>query len=224
VLLVDDQPVVRAGLRVILEQDPRLAVVAEAGDGAEAVDLAGRLLPDVVVMDIRMPGVDGFEATRRIVAADLPSKVLVLTTFDTDDVVARALLAGASGFLLKDVAAGTLVAAVGTVADGDAVLSPQITRRVIAAYTAVADSRAPIPQPAGAIRGEARPTPSTPLTQRESEVLDLVAQGLSNTEIAAALFLAETTVKSHVSSVLLKLGVRDRVQAVVWWHARPHRT
>jgi DNA-binding NarL/FixJ family response regulator len=223
VLLADDQPVVRAGLRMILEQASGIEIVGEAGDGAEAFVLAERLSPDVVVMDVRMPGVDGIEGTRRIVAAGLASKVLVLTTFDTDDIVARALQAGASGFLLKDIAAGGLVEAVATVANGDAVLSPQVTRRVIAGYAAAQPAGAPTdqpgarPAPGGAGAGPA-PALLTPLTQRESEVLDLVAAGLSNAEIAASLFLAETTVKSHVSAVLVKLGVRDRVQAVVWWH------
>lgn len=215
VLLADDQPVVRAGLRLILEQAPGLDIVGEAGDGAEAFALAERLAPDVVVMDVRMPGVDGIEGTRRIVAAGLAAKVLVLTTFDTDDIVARALQAGASGFLLKDIAAGGLVEAVRTVADGDAVLSPQVTRRVIAGYTAMWSSAGPGHEES---RSGHVPVPLTALTQRESEVLDLVAEGMSNAEIAGSLYLAETTVKSHVSSVLVKLGVRDRVQAVVWWH------
>ena len=205
VLLVDDQELVRSGFRVILSNEPDLEVVGEAANGAEAIELARGIRPDVICMDVQMPGVDGLEATRRIVADQTATgSVLVLTTFDDDNSLFRALDAGASGFLLKTASPEQLIAAVRTLAAGDALLAPQVTRRVIERFTG--ETAAP-------------PAPRAPeiddLTDREAEVFALVARGLSNAEIAAALFVGEATVKTHVSSILLKLDVRDRVQAVV---------
>jgi DNA-binding NarL/FixJ family response regulator len=200
VLLVDDQVLVRGGFRMILEARPDLEVVGEAGDGAAAVALVGRLRPDVVLMDVRMPGVDGLEATRRIVASGSPARVIVLTTYDVDDSVFAALRAGASGFMLKDVRPAELAEAVRVVARGDALLAPSVTRRLLDRFAAT------LPGPAPSLDG---------LTEREVEVLRLVALALSNAEIAERLVLTEATVKTHVSSVLRKLGLRDRVQAVV---------
>ena len=205
IALVDDQVMVRQGLRMILEAEPGFTVVGEAADGLEAVELAPRAKPDVMLMDVRMPRLDGIEACRRIRdAADgvLPY-VLMLTTFDLEDYVYAALRAGASGFLLKDAPAEQLVAAVEVVARGDALLAPQVTRLLIEEV-----ARRPALQ-AGAVPGLDR------LTERELEVLRLMARGLSNSEIAAALFLGEATVKTHVGRVLTKLDARDRVQAVV---------
>jgi DNA-binding NarL/FixJ family response regulator len=201
-LLADDQELVRTGFRLILSAEPDLEVVGEAGDGAEAVDAARRLAPDVVLMDVRMPRMDGIEATRRLGRiAPQPPRVLMLTTFDLDEYVYDALRAGASGFLLKDAPAAQLVDAIRIVAAGDALLAPSITRRLIAEFVRR-------PQPAD--------TPAlAELTPRELEVLKLIAEGLSNTEIAAELFLSEATVKTHVKRVLAKLDLRDRVQAVV---------
>ena len=211
VLLADDQPLLRRGFRTILEAEDGLTVAGEAGDGAEAVELARRLRPDVVLMDIRMPGTDGIEATRRIIAAQPEVRVLVLTTFDLDEYAFGALRAGASGFLLKDVRPHELVAAVRTVASGDAVVSPRVTRRLLEEYA----QQLPIAD-ADADAGRADRYPQlASLTDREREVLAVVAQGLSNTEIAASLFVSETTVKSHVGRILAKLGLRDRVQIVV---------
>ena len=211
VLLADDQPLLRRGFRMILEAEDGLAVTGEAGDGAEAVELVRQVKPDVVLMDIRMPGTDGIEATRRITEAQPDVRVLVLTTFDLDEYAFGALRAGASGFLLKDVRPHELVAAVRTVASGDAVVSPRVTRRLLEEYAQqlpVADG--------GAGAGQAERYPQlASLTEREREVLAVVAQGLSNTEIAASLFVSETTVKSHVGRILAKLGLRDRVQIVV---------
>jgi DNA-binding NarL/FixJ family response regulator len=207
VLLADDQPLLRRGFRMILEAEGDLIVAAEAADGEEAVDLARRHTPDVVLMDIRMPGIDGIEATRRIAAADTHVRVLVLTTFDLDEYAFGALRAGASGFLLKDVRPAELVAAVRTVAAGDAVISPRVTRRLLEEYTRV------LPLSASQMQ-ERYPQLST-LTEREREVLIAVARGLSNAEIAASLFVSEATVKSHVGRILAKLGLRDRVQVVV---------
>jgi DNA-binding NarL/FixJ family response regulator len=207
VLLADDQPLLRRGFRMILEAEPDLIVVAEAGDGEEAANLALRHAPDVVLMDIRMPGTDGIEATRCITAADARARVLVLTTFDLDEYAFGALRAGASGFLLKDVRPAELVAAIRTVAAGDAVVSPRVTRRLLEEYAQV------LPL-AEAQREQAYPQLSA-LTDREREVLIAVAQGLSNTEIAARLYVSEATVKSHVGRILAKLGLRDRVQVVV---------
>lgn len=215
VLLVDDQDLVRAGFRVILQSEPGIEVVGEARDGAEAVALARELRPDVICMDVQMPGVDGLEATRRIRALDVDAPaasaahpgVLVLTTFDRDDYLFAALEAGASGFLLKTASPEKLVEAVQVVAAGDALLAADVTRRVI--------ERA-----AGATDGVAAERAADPrlaeLTERETEVLGLLARGLSNAEIAAALWLGEATVKTHVSKILLKLELRDRVHAVVF--------
>lgn len=204
ILLVDDQPLLLAGFRMVLETQPELEVVGEAGDGDRGVRMARALHPDVVLMDVRMPVMDGIEATRQILSADPAIRVLVLTTFDLDEHVYAALRAGASGFLLKDVPPADLANAIRAVAAGDAVVAPQVTRRLI-------DTFAPrLPDP-----DAARPTP-LPLSDREREVLVEVARGRSNTEIAARLGVAEPTVKSHVGRVLTKLGLRDRVQIVVY--------
>ncbi|BFO20115.1 hypothetical protein SHKM778_65030 [Streptomyces sp. KM77-8] len=207
VLLVDDQPLLRTGFRMILEAEQDLAVVGEAGDGLQALDQVRALQPDVVLMDIRMPRMDGVEATRQITGPerDGPAKVLVLTTFDLDEYVVEALRAGASGFLLKDAPANELVQAIRVVAAGEAMLAPSITRRLLDKYATHLPS------------GD-EPVPDTlhTLTEREVEVLKLVARGLSNAEIAADLFVSETTVKTHVGHVLNKLGLRDRVQAAVY--------
>ncbi len=207
VLLADDQPLLRRGFRMIIEAEPDLTVTAEAGSGSEAADCARRNPPDVVLMDIRMPGTDGIEATRRIIAADPAVRVLVLTTFDLDEYAFGALRAGASGFLLKDVRPAELVTAIRTVASGDAVVSSRVTRRLLDEYAQV------LPLTTGQ-RAERYPQLSS-LTDREGEVLTAVARGLSNAEIAAALHVSETTVKSHVGRILAKLGLRDRVQIVV---------
>jgi len=207
VLLVDDQPLLRTGFRMILEAESDLVVVGEAGDGQQALDQVRALQPDVVLMDIRMPRMDGVEATRRIAGPgrDGPAKVLVLTTFDLDEYVVEALRAGASGFLLKDVPAEELVQAIRVVADGAAMLAPSVTRRLLDMYATKL--------PSGE---EAPPQALAALTEREVEVLRLVAKGLSNAEIAAELFVSETTVKTHVGHVLTKLQLRDRVQAAVY--------
>ena len=209
ILLADDQPLLRRGFRMILEAEDGVTVAGEAGDGAEAVELARRLKPDVVLMDIRMPGTDGIEATRRITAAEPGVRVLVLTTFDLDEYAFGALQAGASGFLLKDVRPHELVAAVRTVASGDAVVSPRVTRRLLEEYAQH------LPAADAADDQASRYPQLSSLTEREREVLAVVAQGLSNTEIASSLFVSETTVKSHVGRILAKLGLRDRVQIVV---------
>jgi DNA-binding NarL/FixJ family response regulator len=201
VVLVDDQDLVRAGFRVILGAEKDIEVVGEAGDGQTAVELARELTPDVVLMDVQMPGVDGLEATRRILGAGGPIKVVILTTFDREDYLFEALRAGASGFLLKNASPEDLVESVRIVARGDALLSPEVTRRVIARFSSPA------------LPSEHRPPE---LTDREFEVLVQLARGASNAEIARALFLGETTVKTHVSRVLTKLGLRDRTHAVVF--------
>ena len=207
VLLADDQPLLRRGFRMILEAEGDLTVTAEAGNGAEAVELARRHTPDIVLMDIRMPGTDGIEATRRITAEDARVRVLILTTFDLDEYAFGALRAGASGFLLKDVRPGDLVAAIRTVAAGDSVISPRVTRRLLEEYAQA------LPLSASQ-RAQRYPQLGT-LTEREREVLIAVARGLSNTEIAATLYVSEATVKSHVGRILAKLALRDRVQVVV---------
>lgn len=200
-LIADDQAVVRIGFTAMLDAQPDMTVVGAAQDGREAVSLARQLRPDVVLMDIRMPLLDGIGATKQLKAADPAPQVLVLTTFDLDDYVYDALRAGASGFLLKDATPEQIIAAVRVVGSGDALLAPSVTRRLIAEFA----GRAKLVAPPELDR----------LTTREREVLLLVAAGLTNAEIAARLYLAEQTVKSHVSSVLLKLGLRDRVQAVI---------
>jgi DNA-binding NarL/FixJ family response regulator/class 3 adenylate cyclase len=204
VMIVDDQALVRAGFRMILEAEPDLEVVGEAADGGEAVEESQKLRPDVVLMDVRMPEMDGIEATRRLLAAGPETKVVMLTTFDMDEYVYDALRAGASGFLLKDVPPEQLVAGIRSVASGDALLAPSITRRVIEEFVSRPPSSA-----------QALPAELEQLTARELEVLKLVARGLSNAEIAKELFVSETTVKTHVAHVLMKLDLRDRVQAVV---------
>jgi DNA-binding NarL/FixJ family response regulator len=206
VLIVDDQALVRAGFRMILEAEPDLEIVGEAHDGLEAIEQAGALKPDVVLMDVRMPNLDGLEATRRILERypDGP-RVLMLTTFDLDEYIYEALRAGASGFLLKDTPPEQLVAGIRLVANGDALLSPTITRRVIEEFV-----RRP---PAGV---GAPPPALADLTARELEVLGFMARGLSNAEIARDLVVSETTVKTHVARILMKLHLRDRVQAVVF--------
>jgi DNA-binding NarL/FixJ family response regulator len=203
VLVADDQALVRGGFRSILETQPDIEVIGEAEDGREAVRMTATSVPDVVVMDIRMPRMDGIAATSAIVAAPNPPKVLILTTFDLDDYVYESLRAGASGFLLKSAPPRELADAIRTVASGDALLAPEITRRLIEDYVA---------RPRRANRPDAG---FDRLTPRESEVMMLIARGLSNAEIAAGLFLSEPTVKTHVTRVLSKLGVRDRVHAVV---------
>jgi DNA-binding NarL/FixJ family response regulator len=202
VLLADDQELVRSGFRLILEMAEGIDVVGEAEDGREAVELAKELKPDVVLMDVRMPDVDGIEATRQLRAANLDARVLVLTTFDLDEYVYAAVQAGASGFLLKDAPRDQLVTAVRTVARGEALLAPAVTKRLIERFVA----RAAPPAAPGVVD----------LSAREDEVLRLIARGLSNAEIAAELFVGEATVKTHVARVLAKLGLRDRVQAVVF--------
>ena len=203
VLIADDQALVRDGFGMILDAQEDIEVVGEAEDGGRAVDLARELRPDVVLMDIRMPGVDGIEATRRLVAGGDAPRVLMLTTFDVDEYVYEAMKAGASGFLLKDVRRDELVGAVRVVAAGDAMLAPALTRRLIEDFV-----RRPRP-------GAAPGGPIADLTEREREVLRLMARGLSNAEIAAELVVSEATVKTHVARILAKLGLRDRIQAVV---------
>ena len=201
VLVADDQPLVRSGFRMVLEDRSDLELVGEAGDGAEAVSLARQVDPDVILMDVRMPGVDGVEATRRLIAAGTRARVLVLTTFDLDEYVYAAIRAGASGFLLKDVEPAELVDAIRVVAAGNSLFGPAAMERLVARF-------AQEPDPAATRNLDA-------LTDREQEILRLMASGLSNAELAEQLHLSETTVKTHVSAVLRKLRVRDRVQAVI---------
>jgi DNA-binding NarL/FixJ family response regulator len=201
VLVADDQSMVRAGFRMLLAGEPDIEVVAEASNGLEAVDKVARFRPTVVLMDIRMPELDGLQATRRILAADDTARILILTTFDLDEYVYEALRAGASGFVLKDDPPEQLVAAVRIVAGGDALLSPAITKRVIKQFT-----RIPHPAP---------PRELDDLTGRELDVFCLIARGLSNAEIGRELYISETTVKTHITRILQKLNLRDRVQAVV---------
>jgi DNA-binding NarL/FixJ family response regulator len=204
VLVADDQSMVRAGFRMLLADEQDIEVVAEASNGIEAVAAAARTDPAVILMDIRMPELDGIEATRRILAANGAARVLILTTFGLDEYVYEALCAGASGFVLKDDPPEQLISAVRTVAAGNALLSPAITKRVIRQFT-----RIPRPAP---------PKELGELTERELEILRLIATGLSNAEIGRTLFIGETTVKTHVTHILQKLGLRDRVQAVVLAH------
>jgi DNA-binding NarL/FixJ family response regulator len=202
-VIADDQGMVRSGFTTLLNSEPDIEVIGEAVNGQEAITRAIQLRPDVILMDVRMPVLDGLQATRQITAMDGAPRVLVLTTFDLDDYVYQALRWGASGFLLKDASARELAEAVRVVAAGDALLSPSVTRRLIAEFARM-----------GAPRGPSRKTLQD-LTERETEVLALVARGLSNAEIAGRLVVAEQTVKTHVSRVLMKLGLRDRTQAVV---------
>jgi DNA-binding NarL/FixJ family response regulator len=208
VLLADDQPLIRAGFRMLLEEQPDISVVGEAADGAEAVRLTRQLRPDVVLMDVRMPGTDGIEATQRIVAETPESRVLVLTTYDLDEYAFTALRYGASGFLLKDARPADLADAIRAVADGDAIIAPGVTRRLLDNFASL------LPD----LRGNEPPcVPALDLlTDRERQVLIHVAEGMSNSEIAAALFISEATVKSHLGRVLAKLSLRDRVQAVIF--------
>jgi DNA-binding NarL/FixJ family response regulator len=201
VLVADDQSMVRAGFRMLLSGEDDIEVVAEASNGLEAIEKAERFEPSVILMDIRMPELDGLEATRRILATDSGARILILTTFDLDEYVYEALAAGASGFVLKDDPPEQLLAAIRTVADGEALLSPTITKRVIKQFT-----RVPRPTP---------PKEFHELTTREQEVFRLIANGLSNTEIAQELYISDTTVKTHITHILQKLNLRDRVQAVV---------
>jgi DNA-binding NarL/FixJ family response regulator len=201
VVVADDQPLVRTGLRMVLSDAEDITIVGEAADGHEAIALARTERPDVVLMDVRMPGLDGIEATRVVTSVEDPPRVLVLTTFDLDEVVYDALRVGASGFLLKDAPEERLVTAIRVVAEGGSLFAPAVTRRLIEEFSR-------------------RPRTTTPaametLTDREADVLRLVARGLSNSEIAAELFVSENTVKTHVARILMKLGLRDRVQAVV---------
>ncbi len=204
VLLADDQALVRGGFQMILSAQPEIEVVGEADSGREAIDLANRLAPDVILMDVRMPNIDGLEATRRLVELGTTARIVILTTFDLDEYVYAAIRAGASGFLLKDVRPQQLVDAIEVVAAGDALLAPSVTQRLLARFAEALT------------RPEERASDLSLLTERELEVLTLVAAGLSNAELAERLFLSETTVKTHVSSVLRKLSLRDRVQAVVF--------
>jgi DNA-binding NarL/FixJ family response regulator len=212
VLVVDDDALMRAGLRGVLQSDDAIAVIGEAGDGREAVERVAALAPDVVLMDVRMPGLDGIAATGEVLAASPDVRVLILTTFEQDDYVFGALRAGASGFLLKRARPEDLLAAVHAIAAGEALLSPSVTRTVIErlARDAAADATPPAADSVGLAE----------LTAREREVLDLLARGLSNAEIAAALVIEESTVKTHVKRVLTKLGLRDRVQAVIYAYER----
>jgi DNA-binding NarL/FixJ family response regulator len=204
VVIADDQSMVRAGFRMLLSGEQDIEVVAEARDGLEAVAAAARFDPTVVLMDIRMPELDGLEATRRIIAANPGARILVLTTFGLDEYVYEALSSGASGFVLKDDPPEQLIAAVRTIAAGDALLSPAVTKRVIKQFTRISRP--------------ARPKEMDELTAREQEILRLIASGLSNAEIGERLYIGETTVKTHVTHVLQKLGLRDRVQVVVLAH------
>lgn len=208
-LLADDQPLMRTGFRMILEETDDIDIVGEAQDGAEAIRLAGELNPDVILMDVRMPGVDGIKATRQIVARNGAARVLILTTFDLDEYAFSALRAGASGFVLKDVPVDELARAIRSVASGDAVVSPRITRRLLDIYATQ------LPDLSGDTSGPVHAALDQ-LTPREQKVLLEVASGLSNTEIAEKLIVSEATVKSHVGSILAKLNLRNRVQAVIF--------
>ena len=207
ILLVDDQQLIRMGFRMVLEAEPEFSVVGEAANGAEAIDAVRELLPDVVLMDVRMPRLDGIAATTQIVQQYPASRIIVLTTFDLDEYAFGALAAGASGFLLKDVQASELTAAIRAVHSGDATLSPRVTRRMLELFGGR------LPNPAG---GD--DSALATLTERERDVFAAIGRGLTNTEIAAALFVSESTVKTHVGRVLAKMGARDRVQAVILAH------
>ncbi len=223
VLLVDDHAVMRAGFRMILETEDDIVVAGEASNGMEAVAAASALRPDVICMDVQMPDMDGLEATRRIVGdASLEAAVVIVTTFDRDDYLFQALAAGASGFLLKNAGPEELIAAVRVAAAGDALLAPEVTRRVIERFATIAPDaaaahEAPVAQTTATLRPTGR-TAEPELTERETEVLHLIAQAMSNAEIARRLYIGEATVKTHVSNVLQKLGARDRVAAVVYAH------
>lgn len=206
VLLVDDQSLLRTGFRMILQAEPDMTVVGEAGDGAAGISMTAALKPDIVLMDVRMPGTDGIEATAAITAAAAPAKVLILTTYDLDQYVYEGLRAGASGFLLKDAPPGELLAAIRTVAGGDAVLAPSATRRLLDRF---------VPLLPGPERISRRDRIIQALTDRERDVFRLLARGQSNREIASGLHLSESTIKIHIGHILAKLGLRDRVQAVV---------
>jgi DNA-binding NarL/FixJ family response regulator len=208
VLLVDDQALLRKGFRMILEQEKGIEVVGEASGGEEAVALTNQLHPDVVLMDVRMPDMDGIEATSRIISSGTETRVLILTTFDLDEYAFAGLRAGASGFLLKDVPPAGLISAIQVVARGDAVVSPRITRRLLDTFAHELPGNASSPEGHETELGE--------LTEREREVLIQMAEGFSNAEIAEHLFVSEATVKSHVGKILMKLGLRDRVQAAVF--------
>jgi DNA-binding NarL/FixJ family response regulator len=207
VLLCDDQALVRSGFRMILDAREDIEVVGEAQDGAQAIELAQRRRPDVILMDVRMPRLDGVEATRRLVEGGSPARIVILTTFDLDEYVYEALRAGASGFLLKDVEPDQLAEAIRVVARGEALLAPTVTRRLLDRFAQVLPAASPQLAPE-----------LSELTEREREVLALLGTGLSNAELAERLFVSETTVKTHVSSILRKLNLRDRVQAVVLAH------
>ncbi|MFI7363358.1 response regulator [Streptomyces sp. NPDC050149] len=205
-LIADDQMMVRQGFAVLLNAEPGIEVVGQAVDGADAIDKVAELAPDIVLMDIRMPGLGGIEATRRITSSPATAKILVLTTFDLDEYVYEALRAGASGFLLKDASATELAQAVRVVAAGEALLAPNLTRRLIAEFSRLSETA-----PRSVAKGR-----TGHLTERETEVLSLIAQGLSNAEIAAHLVVAEQTVKTHVSRILVKQNLRDRTQAAIY--------
>ncbi|WP_306336945.1 response regulator transcription factor [Streptomyces sp. KL118A] len=209
VLIVDDQPMQRFGFRMLLESQDDMAVVGEAGNGSEAVRMTAELHPDVVLMDIRMPGLDGIEATRRIIASGDRTRVLILTTFDLDEYAYAGLRAGASGFLIKDALPEELLSGIRAVASGDAVVAPSLTRRLLDAY---ADQ---LPSPGSASSDPAGDARLSSLTHREREILTVIGQGWTNAEIASRLHLAESTVKTHVGRILAKTGTRDRVQAVI---------
>jgi DNA-binding NarL/FixJ family response regulator len=210
IVLVDDQPMLRLGFRLVLDAQDDMHVVGEAGDGYAAIGLVEAQLPDVVLMDVRMPRMDGIEATRRIVSGPSRTRVLILTTFDLDEYAYAGLRAGASGFLLKDVPPPDLLSGIRSVASGDAVVAPAVTRRLLDAFLPY------LPDPDGGTPGPAEPPELAELTPREREILTEVAAGLSNAEVAERLVLAEATVKTHVGRMLSKLGLRDRVQAVVY--------